>query len=201
MRTAVGCALALAFVVPLACGGGGTESGGARSPEPTAASSGSIDAGAADTPTTTTVTLADGGDLQGAKLTETRTVAATSASTTAPPPPKGPHAHEPGRGPEDIRAMVMARRDEAWACYDNALKDHPGIEGGLVIAWTIDPKGNVTQADVDASRSQIVEPSVVACVSSIIKGIQFAASPGRFETTAFYPFNFHPHHGSAPHTP
>jgi hypothetical protein len=201
MRTAVGCALALAFVVPLACGGGGAESGGASSPAP-AASSGSIDAGAADTPpTTTTVTLADGGDLQGAKLTETRTVAATSAGTAAPPPPKGPHAHEPGRGPEDIRAIVMARRDDARACYDNGLKDHPGIEGDLVIAWTIDPKGNVTQAGVDASRSQIVEPSVVACVSSIIKGIQFAASPGGFETKAFYPFNFHPHHGGVPHTP
>jgi hypothetical protein len=188
--------------MPLACGGGEAESGGARSPAPAASSSGSIDAGAADTPptTTTTVTLADGGDLQGAKLTETRTVAATSASAAAPPP-KGPHAHEPGRGPEDIRAIVMARRDDARACYDNALKDHPGIEGDLVIAWTIDPKGNVTQAGVDASRSQIVEPSVVACVSSIIKGIQFAASPGGFETKAFYPFNFHPHHGSAPHTP
>jgi hypothetical protein len=204
MRTALRCALALAFVLPLACGGGGAESGGATSPSPAGSASLSADAGAstADTPpTTTTVTLADGGDLQGARLTETRTVASTSSSAAAPPPPKGPHAHEPGRGPEDIRAIVMAHRDEARACYDAGLKDHPGIEGDLVIAWTIDPKGNVTQAGIDASRSQIVEPTVVACIAGIIKNIQFAASPGGFETKAFYPFNFHPHHGTAPHTP
>jgi hypothetical protein len=207
MRTALGCALALAFVVPLACGGGAAESGAAKSPGPTGSSSVS-DAGAATTPdtppTTTTVTLADGGDLQGAKLTETRTVAATSppsASSASSPPPKGPHAHEPGRGPEDIRAIVMAHRDEARACYDSGLKDHPGIEGDLVIAWTIDPKGNVTQAGLDTSRSQIVEPTVVACTATIIKNIQFAASPGGFETKAFYPFNFHPHHGTATHAP
>ena len=115
-------------------------------------------------------------------------------------PPKGPHAHEVGRGPEDIRAIIMARRDDARACYDAALKDHPGIEGDLVIAWTIDPKGNVTQTSLDGSRSQIVEPTVVACVSDIIKKVQFAASPGGYETRAFYPFNFHPHHGSStPH--
>jgi hypothetical protein len=151
---------------------------------------------------TTTVALADGGDLQGAKLTETRTVStAPAASSAGAAAPKGPHAHEMGRGPEDIRAIIMARRDEARACYDAGIKDHPGIEGDLVIAWTIDPKGNVAQAALDTSRSQILEPSVVACVTDIIKKVQFAASPGGFETRAFYPFNFHPHHGGATRTP
>jgi hypothetical protein len=38
-----------------------------------------------------------------------------------------------------------------------------------------------------------VEPGVAACISDVIRKIQFAASPGGFETKAFYPFNFHPH--------
>jgi hypothetical protein len=205
MRTAAGCALVLILFVPVsfACGGGGAGTDGAKSPgAPSAgASPGSADGGsetASPSQSTTTVALPDGGDLQGAKLTEVHTMASTSASAA---PAKGPHSHEAGRGPEDIRAIVMARRDEARACYDNALKDHPGIEGDLVIAWTIDPKGNVTQTSADTSRSQIVEPGVVSCVSDIIKKVQFAPSPGGYETKAFYPFNFHPHHGSTPKAP
>jgi hypothetical protein len=205
MRTVGRYALACSLLLPIGCGGGGAQSEGAKTPGASSGLQGSTtDAGAtaASEATTTTVALADGGDLQGAKLSETKTVAGVASANQAnSAPPKGPHGHEVGRGPEDIRAIVMARRDEARACYDAALKDHPGIEGDLVIAWTIDPKGNVTQADLDASRSQIVEPTVVACVSDLIKKVQFAASPGGFETRAFYPFNFHPHHGSSNRTP
>ena len=85
--------------------------------------------------------------------------------------------------------------------HTERLVQRTGIEGDLVIAWTIDPKGSVTQTSLDTSRSQIVEPTVVACVSDIIKKVQFAPSPGGYETKAFYPFNFHPHHGTAPRSP
>src|SRR5271166_6407487 len=54
-----------------------------------------------------------------------------------------PHLHDPGRSSEDIRAIVIAHRDEARACYDKALVAHPGVEGDLVMRWTIDPKGTV----------------------------------------------------------
>jgi hypothetical protein len=199
------------FAVPLACGGGqaagvnpaakspDTAATGAPSPASTESSGGSaggaaLDAGSA---TTTTTTLGNGGDLQGAKLSETHTVASTTGSAAPTPPPKGPHGHDPGRGPADIRAIVIAHRDEARACYDKSLAAHPGIEGDLVIQWTIDPKGVVTQISEDTARSQITEASVVACVGDVIKKIQFAPSPGGFETKAFYPFNFHPRHGTA----
>ena len=87
---------------------------------------------------------------------------------------------------------MVAHRDEARACYDAALAAHPGIKGDLLIQWTIDPKGNVTAVSQDTERSQITEPSVVACVSKVISKIQFAPSPGGYETKAFYPFNFMP---------
>jgi hypothetical protein len=90
---------------------------------------------------------------------------------------------------------VVAHRDEARACYDKALSAHPGIEGDLVMRWTVDPKGAVTQVSNDAARSQIVEPSVVACIADILMKIQFAPSQRGFETKAFYPFNFHPRRG------
>jgi hypothetical protein len=139
------------------------------------------------------VALAGGNELQGAKLSETHTVASTTASAAPSGSAPGAHSSDPGRTPADIRAIVMAHRDEARACYDKALTAHPAIEGDLVIQWTIDPKGNVAQVSLDSSRSAISEPSVVACVAAIIQKIQFAPSPKGFETKAFYPFNFHPH--------
>jgi hypothetical protein len=202
MRTFLALALLTpALTAPLACGGGNGGSETAKAPENAAGSAAPVDststsATAAAAPadagpaTTTTTTLGTGGDLQGAKLTQTTTVASTTGSSA--PPAKGPHTHEAGRNPADIRAIVMAHRDEARACYDAGLTTHPGIEGDLVIQWTIDPKGNVTQFSQDTTRSQIVEPSVVACVGNVIKKIQFAPSPGGYETKAFYPFNFHP---------
>jgi hypothetical protein len=72
------------------------------------------------------------------------------------------------------------------------LATHPGIEGDLVMRWTIDPKGAVTQVASDPTRSQILEPALAACIGEVLKKIQFAPSPKGFETKAFYPFNFHP---------
>jgi hypothetical protein len=197
MRTPVPLALLAAAALPLtglACGGGSATAGGAVAPA-SSGTSANVDSSAngpgdAGPTTTTTATLGAGGDLQGEKLTRTTTVA--SAVTTTGTPAKGPHTHEPGRGRDDLRAIVMAHRDEARACYDAALTAHPGIQGALVVQWTIDPKGNVTEISEDVEQSEITEPGLVACVASVIKRIQFAASAGGYETRAFYPFKFTP---------
>ena len=169
--------LPISCIVVLACGGGQGAREAAQSPDTPAA-------------TATTPSSADAA----APATSTEAGTTISASSDAAPPAKMAHTHDPGRGIDDINAIVKARREEARACYDRALQDHPGIEGDLVIMWTIDPKGNVTTVSLDAARSTIAEASVVACVSEIVKRIQFAASPGGFETKASYPFNFHPRH-------
>jgi hypothetical protein len=134
--------------------------------------------------------VGDAGGAPGTKLVEATTPPADSAGAT----PKG-HTHDPGRGTDDIRAIVVAHRDEARACYDHALLTHPGIEGDIVFTWKIDPKGAVTNVAIDQAKSKITEPSVVSCISAIIQKLQFAASPGGFETKSSYPFNFHPHQG------
>ena len=188
-------------LVLLGCGGGAAPAAGASSPDN--ATAGLTDAGAAKTDDssapTTTLALGDAGDLQGSKLVETHTT--TTAPDSSAAPAKPPHGHDVGRSPQDIRAIIQAHRDEARACYDAGIKDHPGTEGDLVIEWTIDPKGNVTQTSLNSAKSQIVEPTIVSCVSDVIKKIQFNASAGGYETRAFYPFNFHPHHAGAKPAP
>jgi hypothetical protein len=189
--------LGTAAMLQVACGGGGGPPPATVAPANAMASP--ADAGAAPAEpgpaATTTTAVPDGGDVKGAKLADVHTAGSAAPSASAAPgAPKGAHTHDAGRGPDDIRAIVIAHRDEARACYDRALPDHPGIEGDLVVQWTIDPKGAVTQIALDTSRSKISEPSIVGCIVGIIQKIQFAASPGGFETKASYPFNFHPHH-------
>jgi hypothetical protein len=91
---------------------------------------------------------------------------------------------------------VIAHRDEARACYEKALSAHAGIEGDLLMRWTIDPKGAVTQVAMDTTHSQILEPSVAACISQVLMKISFAPSQRGFETKASYPFNFRPRRDS-----
>jgi len=170
---------------------GATEGASSGASGTGAASSGAVSSGGASGGTTTTTALPDGGELQGAKL---GTSSHTEVETKGDAGPKaGPgHSQEPGRRREDIQTIVMSRRDEARACYDKGLKDHPGIEGDLTVAFKIDPTGAVTEASVDSAKSTINEPSVGACITDIIKKIKFAPSKGGFETRANYPFNFHP---------
>jgi hypothetical protein len=189
----------LFWVLGSACGGGQAAVGSAQSAEATPApSSGVEDAGVPHESATTTsaLVLGDAGELQGVKLAEVHP--ASSAPLAASAPPKGGHSHDPGRGPTDIRAIIVSHRDAARACYDKGLANHPGVEGTLTIQWTIDPKGNVTQTSLDPEHSQIAEPAIVGCISDIIKKIQFAPSQGGFESMASYPFTFHPH-GAAHH--
>jgi hypothetical protein len=145
---------------------------------------------------TTTLALGDAGEPEGTKLP--RVVAPVQPSASAAS--SAVHTHDVGRGPSDIRAIVVAHREEARACYEKSLRDHPGIEGDLVIEWTIDPKGTVTRVASDSARSQITEPAVAKCIGEVIKRIRFAPSPGGFETKAFYPFNFRPR-ASQQHNP
>ena len=199
--TVVSASLVL-VVSSVACGGG---TGDAKTPAASrpdgttttegassgGAGAGAVSSGGASGGTTTTSNLPNGGELQGAKLgSSTHSEVETKGDGG---PKAGPgHAQEPGRSRQDIQTIIQARRDEARACYDKGLKDHPGIEGDLTVKWVIDPTGKVSDAAVDSSKSTINEPGVGKCVVDIIKAIAFAPSKGGFETRANYPFNFHP---------
>jgi hypothetical protein len=93
---------------------------------------------------------------------------------------------------QDIQAMILARRDEERACYDDVRKQNPIIEGDVYISWKIDPKGNATEVGWDESKSTIHDDRVWKCLAAIVQKIHFAASAKGFETKAGYPFNFRP---------
>jgi hypothetical protein len=179
-----------ALVLSVACGGKDE----AKSP----GSSGGVGSAApSDTPATpdtssggtSTTTQLDASDLQGQKL---QSGSKKEIETKGDGGPRPSGSDEPGRRRDDIKTIILTHRDEARACYDKALKDHPGIEGDIQIKWTIDPDGNVTNPAVDQGKSQIHDESVGTCIIDVIKKIKFASSGKGYETHAAYPFNFHP---------
>lgn len=204
-------ALSTGLFLAIACGGGSKAGEGSKTPgneTATASSSsgstsepakggddatGATSSSGASGGTTTTTNLPDAGELQGAKLgSSTRKEIETKGDGGPKTPAGGGSAGEPGRTAKDIQTIVASRRDEARACYDKALAAHPGIEGDLDIKWKIDPEGKVFDAEVDTTKSSILEPSVGKCIIDIIKTIKFAPSPKGYESRAHYPFNFHP---------
>jgi hypothetical protein len=180
----------LAVLTVAAACGGGAASTGAKTPDdvdataPLASSSSLAPAEDAGPPTTTTSTLGGAGDSP-TKLDPT-------PSGSAPAPSASSRTPDPGRGAKDIEALVKAHRDEARKCYDDNIKAHPGVEGDLVVHWVVDAKGAVKTIELNTQRSQITEPTIVACVIGVVKAIPFAPSPKGVESTYNYPFNFHP---------
>lgn len=202
-------ALSTGLFLAIACGGGGKTGEGTKTPSgetaPASSAAATSEPGkggdesatgsssGASGGTTTTTNLPDAGELQGAKLgSSTRKEIETKGDGGPKTPAGGGSAGEPGRTAKDIQTIVASRRDEARACYDKALASHPGIEGDLDIKWKIDPEGKVFDAEVDTTKSSILEPSVGKCIIDIIKTIKFAPSPKGYESRAHYPFNFHP---------
>ncbi len=191
VRPALLLVLGLTPVLFVACGGGKPAEG------PVGGAATSAPAASASSPTTTT-------DLQdaGAGVKLEATGATPTPTSTGPTPFPGDggsrSAGEPGRSKDDIRNIVNDRRPEARACYDAALKSHPGIQGNIAIKWVIDPKGNVTDISVDPSGTTIREESVGTCIVGVIKKIKFNESAKRLETHATYPFNFKPGSVQAP---
>src|SRR5262249_34320651 len=118
-----------ALVLSVACGGKDE----AKSP---GSSGGVASAAPFDTPATpdtssggtSTTTQLDASDLQGQKL---QSGSKKEIETKGDGGPRPSGSDEPGRRRDDIKTIILTHRDEARACYDKALKDHPGIEGDL----------------------------------------------------------------------
>jgi hypothetical protein len=146
---------------------------GAASPPPTAAGSAALPSSG-----TTAAPAASGGPAAPAE-------AAPAASASAAPA-------GPDRDLNDIVKTVSANRGLFRACYDKALKAHPGIEGKFVLKFAIKPDGTVKSVDVDLSKSQIRTEDMINCALQAGRGLKFAESATGMQSAASYPFDFHP---------
>jgi TonB family protein len=114
------------------------------------------------------------------------------AQSSAPTAPKD------ARGKNEIQQVMVANRDKVRACYDSALAQNPGIEGDLVVSFVIDPHGDVKQAEVDWSHSDLHVPELDTCAADAVRSIKFPPSSRGLESKVNYPFNFHPPRSEPP---
>jgi TonB family protein len=126
---------------------------------------------------------------------------APSPAATAPAaeaPNATPEAPKDARGKNEIQQVMLANRDKVRACYDAALAGNPGIEGDLVVSFVIDPHGDVKQAEVDWSQSDLHVPELDTCAADAVRSIKFPPSSRGLESKVNYPFNFHPPRSEPP---
>ena len=91
-----------------------------------------------------------------------------------------------GLNPEQIRRVVVAHRGALQACYEVEAQKDPTLRGGVTVAWTIDPSGAVTSANM--SGSTIHNARVEGCVLRQVRSWHFPSSDG--VSQALFPFTF-----------
>ncbi len=131
-----------------------------------------------------------------ASVPETHASASVPSTTTELPANTGTGQKleekktDPGRSPEEIRALILTRREESRRCYDEQKKLHPKLEGQVSVGFTIDVKGKVTDVALDSEQTTLTDEKVTTCLVSFIKTFTFPESARGMESKIRYPFVF-----------
>ncbi len=88
-----------------------------------------------------------------------------------------------------VNQFVLPHTQEVLACYRASLKEHPGIEGALVLAWTIEANGSVTHLTVDGA-STLKDEQTRSCAMKIIASIQFPPNSRGKSSKGRVPYQF-----------
>ena len=101
---------------------------------------------------------------------------------------KGINMSGPGTIAEGELEKILGKYLQKFQyCYEKALLTEPGLAGNMVMQWTINPNGGVSQAHV--VRSQLNSPPLHNCVGGEISKIKFPPPKGG-SVTVKYPLAF-----------
>jgi len=99
-----------------------------------------------------------------------------------------------GSGQFDASAVVRVIKRQLRAiqrCYENELRRNPTLSGKVVVEFTIQPTGSVTEARATANTTN--DEAVASCVLSTIRRFRFNdPAPEGGSVTFSYPFVFAP---------
>jgi hypothetical protein len=91
-----------------------------------------------------------------------------------------------GLSPEQIRRVVRAHTGALQACFEIEAQKDPTLKGGVTVAWSIDPSGSVTSANLASTTMH--NARVEGCVLRQVRTWHFPVSDGSSQAT--YPFVF-----------
>lgn len=103
---------------------------------------------------------------------------------------RGPMETTGQRERETIQRVVRQHRREMKYCYEKELQTNPGLEGRVVVEFTIAPSGEVVAALVDQSTLENAE--VENCMQNKIRHWTFPPVDDVQMAKVSYPFNFSP---------
>jgi tetratricopeptide (TPR) repeat protein len=96
--------------------------------------------------------------------------------------------------PEVIQRIVRQNFGRFRACYENGLRERPGLSGRLLVKFVIQPDGSI--AGVGTAGADEVGAGVAACVVRAFQALTFPAPEGG-HVTVTYPLTFTPESGGA----
>jgi hypothetical protein len=88
---------------------------------------------------------------------------------------------------EQIRKVVMAHKAGIQYCFEKELQHKPGLGGGIDMAWTIQPDGTVSKANV--KNTTMGDAAVEGCIIRQVKQWQFPKAAAQTGVARF-PFVF-----------
>jgi hypothetical protein len=88
---------------------------------------------------------------------------------------------------EQIRKVVMAHKAGVQYCFEKELQHKPGLGGGIDMAWTIQPDGTVSKANV--KNTTMGDAAVEGCIIRQVKQWQFPKAAAQTGVARF-PFVF-----------
>ncbi len=112
---------------------------------------------------------------------------ALTGSTGATPMPLGHEADvAQGLDRDQIAAVINRNIGQVTYCYEQGLKDSPGIQGRIAIAFVIGGTGSVKSAHVDSSS--LNSKTVEDCIVMRLKTWKFPVPEGGVDVNVKYPF-------------
>jgi TonB family protein len=89
-----------------------------------------------------------------------------------------------------VTAEVKKRLRAIQICYEQQLRRNPGLQGKVVVEFTIEQSGTVSKAT--ATQNTTNDPAVASCVVDTVKRFRFNPGPEGGSVTYSYPFVFAP---------
>jgi|APLak6261679142_1056127.scaffolds.fasta_scaffold00343_12 TonB family protein len=87
-----------------------------------------------------------------------------------------------------IMKVIKRHQNEIKFCYEQELQKNPALGGKVAVAWTIDPTGGVSEANV--SESSIGNANVESCIVQRIRRWKFPEPAGGGVVNVTFPWIF-----------
>lgn len=87
-----------------------------------------------------------------------------------------------------IMKVIKRHQNEIKFCYEQELQKNPALAGKVAVAWTIDPTGGVSEANV--SESSVGNANVEGCIVQRIRRWKFPEPAGGGVVNVTFPWIF-----------